>query len=241
MMLYHDQYAALSRLDDHDFRVVLDALIRYSMTGERVAPDGYIAVIFDLMADKVARDIDEYDKRVERRKDAAHKRWHDKAPNAADGKPDNQHFSTMQCNAMQCNADKCNANEGNYISNGNYNHNYKQNYISLPLPPQGEGEKGEKNPDVNEVMEYAKSAGCDQCDEVLARRFITQQDATGWKDSNGKPIRNWRTWFSGWYARNVVNAAARPEPTSMQYEQRTYTPEALDRLTTAWMEDDDDG
>lgn len=90
------------------------------------------------------------------------------------------------------------------------------------------------------MIEYAKSAGCERCDEALARRFIASQAAKGWLGTDGKPIRNWRTWFDGWYARNV-SVTARPAPTSMQYEQRTYTPEMLDRLTTAWLEDDDEG
>ena len=224
MLLYHEQYAALSRLNDHDFRAVIDALMHYSMTGERVEPEGYMAVIYDLMADKLAHDIEEYNKRVERRKEAARKRWN------GDAKQCNAEDSTL----ARCNAVQCSALDGNYNDNDNHNHN------SLPLPPQGDGEKGEKIPEIFEVMEYAKSAGCDRCDEALARRFIASQAAKGWMGTDGKPIRNWRTWFDGWYARNG-SVTARPAPTSMQYDQRTYTPEALDRLTTAWLEDDDEG
>ena len=88
-------------------------------------------------------------------------------------------------------------------------------------------------------MEYAKSAGCDRCDETLARSFIAAQAAKGWKDTDGKPIRNWRTWFDGWYARNV-SVKARPAPTSMQYDQRAYTDEEL-RALADFKEGDDDG
>lgn len=229
MLLYHEQYAALSRLSDHDFRVVIDALMHYSMTGERVEPEGYMAVIYDLMADKLAHDIEEYNKRVERRKEAARKRWN------GDAKQCNAEDSTL----AQCNAVQCSALDGNYNHNDNHNHNDNYNHNSLPLPPQGDGEKGEKIPEIFEVMEYAKSAGCDRCDEALARRFIAAQAAKGWMGTDGKPIRNWRTWFDGWYARNV-SVTARPAPTSMQYEQRTYTPEEL-RALTGFMEGDDDG
>ena len=88
-------------------------------------------------------------------------------------------------------------------------------------------------------MEYAKSAGCDRCDETLARRFIAAQAAKGWMGTDGKPIRNWRTWFDGWYARNV-SVTARPAPTSMQYDQRAYTDEEL-RALTDFMGGEDDG
>ena len=214
MLLYHEQYAALSRLSDHDFRVVIDALMHYSMTGERVEPEGY---------------IDEYNKRVERRKEAARKRWNG---------------DTRQCNAddstlARCNAVQCSALDGNYNHNDNHNHNDNYNHNSLPLPPQGDGEKGEKFPEIFEVMEYAKSAGCDRCDEIMARRFIAAQAAKGWKGTDGKPIRNWRTWFDGWYARNV-SVTARPATTSMQYDQRAYTDEEL-RALTDFMEGDNDG
>ena len=89
------------------------------------------------------------------------------------------------------------------------------------------------------MIEYAKNAGCDRCDETLARRFIAAQAAKGWKGTDGKPIRNWRTWFDGWYARNV-SMTARPAPTSMQYDQRAYTPEEM-RALTDFMEGEDDG
>ena len=92
-------------------------------------------------------------------------------------------------------------------------------------------------------MAYARDASL-SCDETAARRFLAVQAAKGWRDSNGQAIRNWRTWFEGWLGRDGAAgpaASARPTPTSMQYEQRTYTPEALDRLTTAWLEDDDEG
>ena len=68
---------------------------------------------------------------------------------------------------------------------------------------------------------------------------IAAQTAKGWIGTDGKPIRNWRTWFDGWYARNV-SVKARPAPTSMQYDQRAYTDDELHALTD-FMEGEDDG
>ena len=90
-------------------------------------------------------------------------------------------------------------------------------------------------------MEYGKEAGYERVDEATARSFIGQQAARGWLDSSGSVIRDWKSWFSGWYTRNVI-ASVRPmtQPTSMQYDQRTYTPEEL-RALTDFMEGEDDG
>lgn len=231
MVLYHDKYRALSALDDHDFRLVIDALMRYSETGEQTELSGYLGAIYQLLAAKLDEDIERYERTVEARRAAGRKGGVNSGKtrsSAAKGEANeaNAHF------ASQNEANEANQNQ---ISNQSQNQNRNQN--SLPLPPQGNGEKGEKIPEIFEVMEYAKSAGCDRCNEALARRFIAAQAAKGWLGTDGKPIRNWRTWFDGWYARNV-SVTARPAPTSMQYDQRAYTPEEL-RALTAFMEDDE--
>lgn len=232
MVLYHDKYRALSVLDDHDFRLVLDALMRYSETGEQTALDGYLGAIYQLLAAKLDEDIERYERTVEARREAGRKSGEARRRSEERTKGTNADF------VQQKGTNSTNQNQSP-ISNQSQKGN--QSRKSLPLPPQGQedGEKGEKIPEILEVMEYAKSAGCERCDEALARRFIAAQAAKGWMGTDGKPIRNWRTWFDGWYARNV-SVTARPVPTSMQYEQRTYTPEEL-RALTAFMDDDDEG
>ena len=249
MVLYHDKYRALSVLDDHDFRLVLDALMRYSETGEQTALDGYLGAIYQLLAAKLDEDIERYERTIEARREAGRKGGvkSGKTRNSmAKGEANEANaYYASQNEANEANAYFASQNEANEanqnqspISNQSQKGNQSRKSLSLPPQGQGDGETGEKIPEIFEVMEYAKSAGCERCDEALARRFIASQSASNWRDSNGAPIRNWRTWFDGWYARNV-SVTARPAPTSMQYEQRTYTPEALDRLTTAWLEDDE--
>lgn len=75
------------------------------------------------------------------------------------------------------------------------------------------------------VEEYARDAGLD----VDARQFIAQNEATGWTDGNGRPVKNWRIWLQGWALRNRPGGAAKP--TAMQFEQRTYTADELKALT----------
>ena len=91
-------------------------------------------------------------------------------------------------------------------------------------------------PCARDVLEYARSARL-PADEAQAQRFIAEQSAHGWKDSNGAPIRDWRRWFDGWLARQPAWGARSAVPTSMQYDMRTYTPDELERLVNNWEDD----
>ena len=232
MVLYHDKYRALSVLDDHDFRLVLDALMRYSETGEQTALSGYLGAIYQLLAAKLDEDIERYERTVEARREAGRKGGYAKAAKAAEE-------SERLANAGKTEQKLANAANQSPSQSPISNQSQKGNQISLPLPPQGKEDGEREIPTVEEIVEYGKEAGYERVDEATARSFIGQQAARGWLDSSGNEIRDWKSWFSGWYTRNVV-ASIRPvtQPTSMQYDQRAYTPEEL-RALTAFMEDDE--
>ena len=232
MVLYHDKYRALSALSDHDFRLVIDALMRYSETGEQAEISGYLGAIYQLLAAKLDEDIARYDRTVEARREAGRKGGYAKAAKAAEE-------SERLANAGKTKQKLANVANQSQSPISNQSQKGNQSPISLPLPPQGK-EGGEREiPTVEEIVEYGKEAGYERVDEATARSFIGQQAARGWLDSSGNEIRDWKSWFSGWYTRNVV-ASIRPvtQPTSMQYEQRAYTPVEL-RALTAFMEDDE--
>lgn len=233
MVLYHDKYRALSALDDHDFRLVIDALMRYSETGEQVALEGYLGAIYQLLAAKLDEDIARYERQVEQRREAGRKSA--RARRAAQSTDaDFVERNQRPLNFVERNATK----STNQNQSQSQNQSQNRNQISLPLPPQGQEDGERKIPTVEEIVEYGKEAGYERVDEATARSFIGQQAARGWLDSSGNEIRDWKSWFSGWYTRNVMSSI-RPvaQPTSMQYEQRTYTPEEL-RALTAFMEDE---
>ena len=234
MVLYHDKYRALSALSDHDFRLVIDALMHYSETGEQTEIEGYLGAIYQLLAAKLDEDIARYDRTVEARREAGRKGGYAKAAKAAEESERLANAGkTKQKLANVANQSPSQSPISNQSQKGN------QSPISLPLPPQGKEDGEREIPTVEEIVEYGKEAGYERVDEATARSFIGQQAARGWLDSSGNEIRDWKSWFSGWYTRNVV-ASIRPvtQPTSMQYEQRAYTPEEL-RALTAFMEDDE--
>ena len=229
MMVYFDQWEYVATiLTPEQFKRLFMLLIGKAQGFDVDTPDDdqAVSMAYHLLLPQLDKDSVRYDKICEKRRVAANKRWNNDALQR-----DEVQMHTSAVASMQT------------MPTTTTTTNTTTTTISLPLPPQGGGEeigeKGERIPGIFEVMEYAKSAGCDRCDETLARRFIAAQAAKSWQDTDGKPIRNWRTWFDGWYARNV-SAVARPTPTSMQYEQRAYTPEELRALTDFAGSDDDD-
>ena len=227
MMIYFDQWEYVATiLAPEQFKRLFMLLMDKAQNLDVKAPDDdqAVSMAYHLLLPQLDKDAARYEKICEKRRAAINKRWNN---------------DVLQHDEVQMNTSeyKCIHNIPTTTTTTTPTTTTTTN--SLPLPPQGDGEKGEKIPEIFEVMEYAKSAGCDRCDETLARRFIAAQAAKGWIGTDGKPIRNWRTWFDGWYARNV-SVKARPAPTSMQYDQRAYTDEEL-RALTDFMEGEDDG
>lgn len=100
--------------------------------------------------------------------------------------------------------------------------------------------QGRNTPGAQDVLEYARCARLN-ADRTQAERFIAEQSASNWRDSNGAPIRDWRRWFTGWLARQTAYGGGnRTVPTSMQYAMRTYTPEELARIGAGSMEMEDE-
>ena len=61
-----------------------------------------------------------------------------------------------------------------------------------------ENTKSEKaklsSPSLEEIKEYGRSVGR----EDIAKKFYDYYSAAGWKDTNGKTIRNWQAKYVAW-------------------------------------------
>ena len=57
------------------------------------------------------------------------------------------------------------------------------------------------HPTIDQVREYARAAGL----RVDAEAFIRANEATGWKDTQGRPIRNWKLWLQGYAAKHPAS------------------------------------
>ena len=57
------------------------------------------------------------------------------------------------------------------------------------------------HPTIDQVREYARAAGL----RVDAEAFVRANEATGWKDTQGRPIRNWKLWLQGYAAKHPAS------------------------------------
>ena len=74
-------------------------------------------------------------------------------------------------------------------------------YVSPPnVVVRGEDENI-THPTIDQIREYARAAGL----RVDAEAFVRANDATGWKDTQGRPIRNWRLWLQGYAAKHPAS------------------------------------
>lgn len=105
---------------------------------------------------------------------------------------------------------------------------------------EGETERENFMPPTAEMVEaYARSMGF----EVNAAQFIALNEQRGWKDSWGRPIRDWQMWLDGYVrsgAGKLLAAQGGKVPTALNYSQRTYQEGELDYIFTdpsQYMED----
>ena len=67
-------------------------------------------------------------------------------------------------------------------------------YVSPPnVVVRGE-EENITHPTIDQAREYAKAAGL----RVDAEAFVRVNEASGWKDTQGRPIRDWKRWLEGY-------------------------------------------
>lgn len=115
-------------------------------------------------------------------------------------------------------------------------------YPTVPLSPlpshegagaEGGGEREFLPPTIEQAREYANTAGLD----VDAEAFVKANEAAGWKDSEGRPIRNWMAWMQGSHLMGGQAAAGMSAGKSLaSYEQREY-----DNKQLAYLFEDDEG
>lgn len=236
MMIYFADWDGVADLlTPEQFKRLFLAVMHASMgeATESLDDDKALALAYRLIQGKMERDAEKYDAVCERRRAAAGKRWSQKNGPA------------LQQDEMQEDANACFAMQTmpTVTVNPTVNPTVTVNPTLSPQPLSANDQAQSSDtapetereiPKERDVLKYAKEAGYSEIDKAMARRFIVSQAAKGWNDSNGQPIRNWRTWFDGWLSRERAapgSATAKPVPTSMQYGQRSYSDDDIARLT----------
>ena len=74
-------------------------------------------------------------------------------------------------------------------------------YVSPPsVVVRGEDENI-SHPTIDQARKYARAAGL----RVDAEAFVRANEATGWKDTQGRPIRNWKLWLQVYAAKHPAS------------------------------------
>lgn len=74
-------------------------------------------------------------------------------------------------------------------------------YVSPPNVVVREEEETITHPTIDQAREYARAAGL----RVDAEAFVRVNEAAGWKDTQGRPIRNWKLWLQGYAAKHPAS------------------------------------
>ena len=74
-------------------------------------------------------------------------------------------------------------------------------YVSPPYVVVRGEDENITHPTIDQVREYARAAGL----RVDAEAFVRANEATGWKDAQGRQIRNWKLWLQGYAAKHPAS------------------------------------
>lgn len=101
-------------------------------------------------------------------------------PNRSGNSPESTtiHYRNALENALETNRDNVGGNR--YVSHPN-------------VVARGE-EENITHPTIDQAREYARAAGL----RVDAEAFVRINEASGWKDAQGRPVQNWKRWLEGY-------------------------------------------
>lgn len=242
-LMMHKTFRALDKLPDAQFRAMLRAMCDYSESGtEPDFDDPAMTAIFMTIRGWLDVDNDRYERKIEQRKKAIEKRWASqrarKTGESESAATDTDEYESLRTDTTVYDRIRPNTDEYERYQYQNQSQvqvqaqEQDQNQVQSLSLIEREGPERER-PTLEMVEEYARDAGLN----VDARQFIAQNEATGWVDGNGQPVKNWRIWLQGWALRNRPGGAAKPTSTAMAFEQRTYTVDELKAMTDADFED----
>lgn len=210
-MMYHKKVRALARMGAESFMTVMLAMCDYSEFGaEPTALNETEALAFDMMREALDRDDERYQKRVE----AGRKGGLAKASNAkqtlANSSKSSNAKQTLANLPTQPNVNPTSTQPNINPTSGNSSNSYR-----------ARGEAGEEEipPTVEMVEEVIRAKGLN----VDAHEFLARCEAAGWKDGQGRPVLNWRTWLTGYALKQIRPeeggaARLRPDPRLAAFE-----------------------
>ena len=180
---YHDYIKKFNLLDDEQAGRVVKAALAYAATGEETELPITEQVMFEFIKGDIDRQSEEYDRKCERYRQNARKRYLKNAPHEED--------SAMACHGRQ-EEDK-----------EEYKYEY-EHYEEEKEEEEGKDKKEEEEkthpcqiPTLLDVLTYASESGI----ETNGDHFLEYYDLMEWKHKDGRPVKDWRLALRAWAIR----------------------------------------
>lgn len=186
---YHDYIKKFNLLDDEQAGRVVKAALAYAATGEETELPITEQVMFEFIKGDIDRQSEEYDKKCERYRQNARKRYQKNAPHEEEEIEEDD--SAMACHGRQ-EEDK-----------EEYKYEY-EHYEEEKEEEEGKDKKEEEEkthpcqiPTLLDVLTYASESGI----ETNVDHFLEYYDLMEWKHKDGRPVKDWRLALRAWAIR----------------------------------------
>lgn len=169
---YHSYLKKIAKLSDQEVGRLFRALLIYSETEETQELTGRESVAFDFIADDIDRAKKSYKERCQKNRDNVNKRY----DNISD---DTNVYERIQSNTNAYESYQNKDKDKNKDKSNKKENKQKKNFVA---------------PTVQEIREYCQLRGND----VDPQKFFDYFSSSGWIDSTGKPVKNWKQKIITW-------------------------------------------
>lgn len=231
--LYHDDVQALGPLSLEQKGKLLDALIAFSISGEKLKTDDMVlCIVFNLMSAKIARDIEKYEAKCRRLQlnaygtrsqqktaDAKNSQQMQAKASKSSQMPESGTDSTKNvavspkgdacnCKQMQAEATKCQQLPAD-ASNSEVTVTANPTVTATVTPTVTVNKEGEYTdpapvPFVPPTIEEVEAYCEERCNQIDPVRFIMYYHSRGWKMGN-TPMTDWKAAVQLWEKRDEAD------------------------------------
>ena len=182
LILYTQQYEAIKHLSSEDKGLLLDAIFSYHITQSiPVGLSPVVSMAFSFIRTSIDIDNKKYQKKCERNRENAAKRWEENNVNGCE---------RIRTDAMDTDTDT--DTDTKVIPP-----------VSPKLFPEEKPKKGRYKkvefvpPEENVVFDYFKNSGLSDW-KVQASKFFNHYNSQGWKKGTGVAVVNWDSLANNW-------------------------------------------
>ncbi len=172
-IIHKDSLDILDQLSDEQAGKLFKAIFYYQKTGDSEQFDQFTKIIITPFISQFRRDENKWLNVVERNKANIAKRWNKEDTTGKSGIP-----------KLTKNTDSDSKNKNDSDSDSNSDSNLKP--------------KGFIKPTLQEIIQYCQ----ERKNSLDVKKFFDYYEASGWKDKDGKQVKNWKQRIITWEGRN---------------------------------------